>query len=244
MIMDFEDLTNQLGKLYFPHAAIVVYKRETEREIYVESYDFDRNGYPVNARPLTVNRAAALAKALDLQATGSRAFLSPSGLLPCNLLHIDPAGEGSATWYMPPQKVYLTFSERLGIPSGHAFAPALVFKASAKSLYVFALKNAKRPTLETALYKAPFFNCYADGSVCMGTVRLEAGKQTSLEGFISRWQRDFFLSRFSHLIGDASPIRGDMVNLWERQVVTGKPFPAQMLVKSGQTLNDILKWRT
>ena len=59
------DITENFGTLYHPKSALVFYQTKgTNTDMYVEHFDMDKNGNPVNAHPLTVNEAKVLAKAL------------------------------------------------------------------------------------------------------------------------------------------------------------------------------------
>ncbi|TKT84893.1 PRTRC system protein B [Dyadobacter frigoris] len=236
-----KDITAQLGELYFPKKVLVLYQSSTNPNVfYIEAYDMDKNGHPVNVHPLSVKESQSLAKTLDMGSQLTRRFLTPRGLMPQNILHINPAGEGCVIWHTPAGQQGLLFSESLGIPNGNAYVPAMLWKASAKNLHVYALKSPKTLSEETALYKAPFFNIHPDGRVCMGTVAVDVQSQNSLEDFISSWQQYFFGSYFSHLIEGQSPVKGSVVQLWQNQVQNGCYFPVAKLIKTGLTLKDIL----
>ena len=59
------DITDKFGTLYYPKSALVFYETTgTETDMYVEHFDMDKNGNPVNAHPLTEREAKVLAKAL------------------------------------------------------------------------------------------------------------------------------------------------------------------------------------
>jgi hypothetical protein len=110
--------------LYHPAAAIVVFKPEgQDNDLYLEHYDMDENGCPVNPRPLSVKEAQGLSKALDTRKEAAKAFLKPKGLLPSHVLHINPSENGSVVWYTKPQSLKLHFTESLGIASQET-APA------------------------------------------------------------------------------------------------------------------------
>lgn len=236
-----KDITAYFGELYFPKKAFLFYQSSTEPSgFYVETYDIDENGHPVNAHPLSVKESQALAITLDMGSQLTRRYLTAKGLMPQNILHINPAGEGCVIWHTPVGQQGLLFSESLGIPSGKAYIPAMVWKASVKNLYVYALKSPNTRSEKTVLYKAPFFNIHPDGRVCMGTVVVDVENQTSLEDFISRWQQYFFGSYFSHLIEGLSPVKESVVQLWQNQIQTGCDFPVAKLIKTGLTLKDVL----
>ena len=76
--------------------------------------------------------------------------------------------------------------------------PALVFRVTRRELFVRALERDERPTGETPLKTAPYWNCDAAGRVCLGSMRVP--DQTTVES-ISDWQAGFFRSRFTHANG-------------------------------------------
>ncbi len=237
------NITSRFDEVYFPAKALIIYQSQQadSAQIYVEAYDMDDQGSPINAHPLEVQESAVLAQALDCSDELQRDFLKPKKLLSDNVLYINPAYDGSVIWHTPPQEINLLFVKELGIPCGKAHIPALLWKADKKSLYLYALKNGKRPNEKTLLYDAPFFNLYADGNVCMGTVNIEIEGSTCLENFISQWQEYFFNSYFSHLISGHNPLDTNIVQLWQQQLATQAPFPVEVLKKSRVTIKDLTR---
>jgi len=228
--------------LYHPAAALVVFKPEgNERGLYIEHYDMDDNGCPVNPRPLTMREARGFAKALDAKKDTIKAFLRPQGILPAHVLHIDPSAKGSVVWYSKPQSRTLHFADSLGLPSGQLCLPALVWVADRNRIFLYALKGKGKPNLNTPLCYAPFMNLYGNGNVCMGSVKVAISKTASLEEFIAAWQGYFFDSYFSHFIGGNSPVKGNLVSLYKDLMETGNPFPAESLLPNGKTLKDLLR---
>jgi len=240
--METIDIANNLGTLYHPVSALVVFQDgKPNCETYVEHYDMDSDGNPINAHPLTVREAEALVKALSTRDHVNKAFLKPSGIMPTKVLYIDPSEKnGGAVWFTPAQSRQLYFSGRLGIPNGAAQVPALVWKASKTGLALFALSTNKRPGIHTALYHAPFFNIYVDGNVCMGSVDVNIKSSASLEGFIAAWEGYFFNSYFSHLVAQHNPIKGNCVHLWTQLIQQQQPFPKEVLIKTTKTLKNLL----
>jgi PRTRC genetic system protein B len=229
------------NNIYLPKKALVVYQSlADENGLYVEAYDMDVNGKRINAHPLSVKETIALAEVLNTCTELSNDFLISKGLLPENVLHVN-AKLGYAVWHTPEQKVNLLFKKELGIACGEAFIPAMVWKARKDSLYVYAMKESKRPTGATKLYFAPFFNIHGDGNVCMGTVNIEIDKHYCLEDFIKAWEDYFFNSYFSHLIGNYSPTKGNIVQLWKGLVGTDRKFPNEVLIKNGKQIKDLLQ---
>ncbi|MFH7010509.1 PRTRC system protein B [Flavobacterium sp. FlaQc-52] len=236
------DRTEDFGTLYHPKSALVFYESKgLDKDMYVEHFDMDKNGTPINPHPLTEREAGVLAKALTTEKQKQSAFLKPVGILPTNILHINPSRDkGAVIWYTKSQKRPLYFIEGLGIPSGQGFVPPMVWQASKNSLRVFAVLSNSRPTEKTPLYYAPFFNIYEDGRVCMGSVSINIKKSASVEEFTWAWEDYFFNSYFSHLMGENSPVKGNCVSLWKDLTATGRPFPITVLKKNNKILKNLL----
>lgn len=237
------NITHLFDDIYLPQKAIVIYDNpeNQQQQIYVEAYDMDGNGCPINAHPLDALECAALAKALDSSDELRRDFLKPKGLLPDNVLYLNPSADGFAIWYTQAQEVNMFFTDTLGISSGTACVPPLLWKADRTQLSIYALKPAKRYNEKTQLYHAPFFNHHENGSVCMGTVDIDIDNDCCLEEFISQWQHYFFSSYFSHLIGGHSPVEGNIVQLWQQQVASKQAFPTDILTKHSLTIRDLIR---
>lgn len=236
------DITQDFGTLYHPKSALVFYESKgVENDVYVEHFDMDKNGTPINAHPLTEREAGVLAKALMTEKQKQSAFLKPVGILPTSILHINPSRDkGAVVWYTKAQKRPLYFIDSLGIPSGQAFVPPMVWQADKNSLRVFALLRGRRPTEKTPLCYAPFFNIYEDGRVCMGSVNISIKNSACVEEFIKAWEDYYFNSYFSHLMGENSPVKGNCVNLWKDLVLSGRTFPQEVLKGSTKTLKNLL----
>lgn len=236
-----ENITKDFGILYNPVSALVFYESsDRDRETYVEHFDMDSNGNPINAHPLTVREAKYLSKALSVETIRSKEFLKPQSIITQNILHINPSANGSVIWYSKSHKQNLFFSENLEIANGQAQIPALLWFANKQGLIIFALTSDRRPTEKTKLYHAPFFNVYDSGNVCMGTVDVNIKSSTSVEEFTKAWEDYFFNSYFSHLMNGHNPIKGNCVTLWKELINTENSFPKNVLKKSNKTLKDLL----
>ena len=238
-----KNITQDFGTLYHPTTALVFYQNdERNKDTYVEYFDMDKNGNPINAHPLTEREAKELIKALTIntQKEKNQDFLKPKGILPTHILHINPSENGSVLWFTKSMKRQLFFTENLGISNGIAEVPAMLWLANKRSLKIFALANIRRPTEKTELFYAPFFNVYENGNVCMGTVDVNIQNSTSLEEFTKKWENYFFNSYFSHLMNEHNPINGNCVSLWKSLINNDKPFPKEALKKANATLKNLL----
>lgn len=69
------DITKDFGTLYYPKSALVFYETiGTDTAMYVEHFDMDSNGTPINAHPVTVKEANVLANALQTDEEKNTAF--------------------------------------------------------------------------------------------------------------------------------------------------------------------------
>jgi PRTRC genetic system ThiF family protein len=134
-----KDITNAFGSLYRPQKAFLIYERSDHNKTYVESYDIGADGNPINAHPLSVSEGKALAKALLVSNETKGHFLKSSGLLPANLLYLSNDTKAFAVWHTPKQSVQLLFKQNLGIRSGIAQIPPMVWKAGRNGLAIYAI---------------------------------------------------------------------------------------------------------
>lgn len=117
--------------------------------------------------------------------------------------------------------------------------PALVFLIRGRELFVRALAEDCRPTADTRLRNAPYWNTDSAGRVCLGSMRVpEEVSVTSLSG----WENAYFASEFTHPSGAArlTTHPDGFIGLWA-SVAGRKRFPARFLADSKQTLHDILQ---
>lgn len=132
-----KDVMENIGTLYHPKTALVFYEAKgMNAEVYVEYFDMDKNGNPINAHPLTIKEAQRLSKALDTAREGCKAFLKPKGIIASNILYTDPSENGFVMWFTKATCKNLFFVEGLGISNGMAGVPALLWIANKEKLHV------------------------------------------------------------------------------------------------------------
>jgi PRTRC genetic system protein B len=240
MTSHMKNITDLFSQSYLPFKALLFYQNEKD-DLYVESYDMDALGRPINAHPLTQRESKALSESMQSRQENSSGFLCTVGLLSDRVLYVDRSGDGYAIWYTPEMRKHLIFKRDLGISNGEANLPPLLWKASKNGLSIWALANNDRPNLETKLYQAPFFNLYSDGRVCMGNVDIKFSFNIDLDSFMSQWEKLYFGSAFSHLLQGVSPVKGNIVQLWQQQISTENPFPQKQLKRFPKLLKDIIR---
>ena len=117
--------------------------------------------------------------------------------------------------------------------------PALVFMIHGRELFVRALAEDHRPTANTRLKSAPYWNTDAHGCVCPGSMRVpdEVGI-----GSLAGWENAYFASEFTHPNGAVrlTTHPKGFLGLWS-SLAGRKRFPVGFLADSKQTLRDFLQ---
>lgn len=148
-------------------------------------------------------------------------------------------------WWAPPSRRTMFFSDRgedvaLKKLNGRSYPhAALLFKVSGSHLWIRALDVNERPKAQTSLSIAPYWNCYDNGIVCAGSMRIPREKSIAA---IDGWERAFFQSEFTHAAGAVKHTNypGGLLRLWQH--VMGKDhFPVRYLVKAKQTLAEFVR---
>jgi len=173
-------------------------------------------------------------------ATGLGTRISPE-VLPENVLARTPE---MMVWWSRAQRRLMFFgggskeAERL---NGRMYPhPALVFKVSERELFVRALAGDWRPSPETPLKTAPYWNVDAQGRVCLGSMRVpDTLGVDSIEG----WGKGFFESEFTHPSGAVRLTNhpGGFVGLWNSIDGRQRPFPGKFLTDATQTLRQFVE---
>ena len=120
--------------------------------------------------------------------------------------------------------------------------PALVFMIQGRELFVRALAEKRRPTANTRLSNAPYWNTDAHGRVCLGSMRVPDEKGVaSLAG----WENAYFASEFTHPSGAVrlTTHPGGFLGLWSSLAGRKRAFPVKFLAESKQSLREFVERR-
>lgn len=136
-------------------------------------------------------------------------------------------------WWAPAtmRPMFFRAGSELSELSGSRFPhPGLLFVVSNSALYVRALRLSQRPSGETALCAAPYWNVGNDGSVCTGTMR--APRSTSVAS-MKAWEDAFFQSEFTHpgFAGKLTKRKGGTTALW-KSLADKQEFPIKTLLEA------------
>lgn len=186
-------------------------------------------------KPMTALAVARLARRLSKRARG--------GFVPPNLLYQDVGG---IAWWVPPARRQIWFRsdpDKLGASERGEVVPhpGLVFAVSTSGSWrLWALRGSERPGPDTPLFKAPYFNCYEGGGICVGNVEVPGSAAVDK---IAAWQAAFFGSWFTHpnVHDGLVNYRGGAYKFW-RDMLDGRhpEFPEHVLVPNGKTLREVL----
>lgn len=229
-----------------PTSAIVLYEPVSARgyaagvqsAVYATVHDVTvQNGLPQLGRGVAVAKDGlmALFRGLDPERM-EVAKITPTRVL--------TQGSRWMVWYCPPGRRRVWFKAKgLGERSGEVPLPGLLFAIGPDAWYVFALKSGRRPGQSTKLYQSPFYNVWADGRICTGSMQqpTEAARHDP-----QAWEKAFFESYFSHPNIHQGPLvryRGGGTAFW-KAMLDGKKFekfPADVLVDNGMTVEKLLR---
>ncbi len=154
--------------------------------------------------------------------------------------HVLVRTEDVVMWWTPAAERRMFFNNHSGDAdldklNGKLYPhPPLLFKAEQNHLWVRALPKNERPGPQTRVCIAPYWNCYDNGVVCTGTMKIPREKSVAA---IDVWEESFFRSEFTHAAGVRRHTRhpGGFLAMW--QSLQGKKrFPARYLVDTNQTV--------
>lgn len=148
-------------------------------------------------------------------------------------------------WWRPPGLRPMLFDAKYaqsrsiarlsGTPVPH---PGLVFIATPNNLTVYAVPGDQRPTDDTPLMHAPYWNMFPGGALCRGTTRYPT---TFTPAAQDDWETAFFQSVFT------GPSRTDWYMNWGKSyeelldaALAAGTFPEQVLIPAGLTLAQAL----
>jgi PRTRC genetic system protein B len=189
-------------------------------------------------RPMTAFAVLRLARSLMKRQDG--------GFIPDRLIFQDSA---AIAWWVPPgmRRIWFRCPEDqlvAGERSEVVSHPGLVFcVTTARKWFVWAIKGAARPKDSTRLFRAPYFNVWESGQICVGNVDLP---ERATAEKLDEWTSAFFDSWFTHpnVHSNLVRYRGGAYRFW-RDMLDGKHvvFPERTLVDLDRTLGEALQSR-
>lgn len=155
--------------------------------------------------------------------------------------HVLSISADHMVWWMPAGERNVFFNNKeLGKRAAKVPHPALMFAVVKGQWFVFALAKNDRPTAETQLHFAPYFNVYDSCAICTGSARVPRGISAN---DTAKWENAFFESEFTHINGQqkkATHPRGEYA-LWKELLDGVYPvFPVEFLAPTEHTLATLM----
>jgi PRTRC genetic system protein B len=184
------------------------------------------------AQPLTIGFLESLVRSLG---GGTKAEVLPENVL--------AKSDRMIAWWTPScrrQMFYDNAEGKAAKLNGRMFPqPALVWRVSNLALKIRALAVDRRPTAETTLAVAPYWNLSDDGRVCTGSMRCPDSASVSS---IPAWERAFYESAFTHAnVGRLTRHSGGFEGLWTDLADKRKAFPVKTLIHLPQRLDQFVR---
>lgn len=182
---------------------------------------------------------ATPASIIDAMGSLATKYALSTELLPENVLTFSPS---HLIWWVPATKRRVFFNTKeLGNRTAEVPHPPLLFTIVGGAWSVYALTENKRPSKESIVCHAPYFNVYDGGNICAGTADIP---KILTPDSIQQWEKAFFDSEFTHINGSikkASHPRGEYA-LW-KELLDGEheAFPTQYLIPTKSDLGSLLK---
>jgi PRTRC genetic system protein B len=226
-----------MDNTYNPLCAIVVYQHKESHEV---SFYLEERIY--NEKVKAFGAAAPLGKdtyekiALSIKDDAIKSGIKSRGLID-NLLSINYDIKGTKlVWKVKAGPRKLFFDKSLKIKNDTYYIPHLIFVLNGDILNVYSSKTYNIKD-NTKLYKAPFHNISANGSVCMGNAKGDS-KLEYIEDIMESWEEAFFNSTFTHF-NDSKATKLNLAKTLRASKKT-KKFDNNALAESNTKLENIL----
>jgi len=229
------DILDTFGTKYVPQEVLVFYSSDDGRNqnylsserVYIEHHAV-RSGKLEAGKPITrkfIHDLALLSQEQNNLATATIENLMPE----CVLFHDTRPGRNVVAWHQKPQVIILRLQGNKADRTYKVPMPDMLFCANGPSLHVYAMKTlGKRPTIATPLFRAPVWNTYDEGGVCMGNVE-HPEEVEDIQDFIDEYTRAFWAGIFTHASG--KPTKTPIPKLYLK-LKGKKSFPLTELIPS------------
>lgn len=227
---------------YTLETAVLIYKSRTSSTPFITLHSVQPPETPGTlpqlgaARPIDRRFVRSLSRSLSPRKAAVE--ILPDNVLACT--------DDVLLWWLPACRRPMYFEtakredeETVEVLNGRPMAhPPLVFMVDQSGLTVRALSTNERPTAESPLMVAPYWNVYSHGGVCLGSMK---HPRTLSVSAIRGWEDGFFDSKFSH---PNTPLltrfKSGIVALWKSLADNNERYPLKLLIPAKQTLADLL----
>lgn len=229
-------LIDELKKKLEPKDALIFY--ECSGDVYVEHRSIS-NGRMGAGQPLDTNQLARMVKCAEKYAKEQNLISRIGGPVPKNLLYASTDTDMmKLVWWRAPEERKMFFSDAIGIPNGTMKIPGMVYSVKGTGTLSVWCFRGRKP--RGVLYRAPFFNVYQDGHVCLGNSKTEKPRVNTFDEWMLYWEKMFWQSEFASLISE-NPVCGNLVTITKQCIEQHTPFPVDVMKRSRINLNELLK---
>jgi len=214
--------------------ALLIYGDRQRSFVTRHAVAHQRQGPPTlqPAQPLTLAFLESLSRSLS--------GYTPAEILPENVI---AKGDRMIAWWTQGCRKQMFYESAEGKAvelNGRVFPqPPLVWRVENGDLKIRALAGNQRPSTNTKLHVAPFWNLSDDGRVCTGTMR---HPESATVASIPAWERGFYESAFTHAnVGRLTRHPGGFEGLWNELANKRKAFPAKALIALPETLAQFVR---
>ena len=217
-----------------PTDALIFYDSKSGK--YVEHRKIEK-GMMCAGQPLDIRQFGDMIRLAEKYATEQQDIGSLHGAIPSNMMYADPSIDRMRlVWYRKPEERKMYFVESLNIPDGTMKEPGMVYSVRGSELFVYCFKGTKPKSI---LYRAPFFNIYSEGRVCLGSSKADKPTKNTFEEWMLYWEKMFWQSEFAEHISE-NPIEGNLAVVTKNCIKKGIPFPVDLMKRMNKKLCDIL----
>lgn len=230
-------------ELFIPSNILTIYRRGSDGNYYIEICDVidKKNSFkPGPGRPLSKDVMRNLFKATFDDKKENQKLFTDNYIGDHILYFVPEVHNRRIIWYRKAMQISMIFSAKLKITKPKIWMPAMLFDVNIKSIKIYALKQNKRPGLNTKLCHPPILNLIGENSLCWGGVRTKIPDNITIDQEIKLWETYLWKSEFSHA-GTVVSSKTDIVKLLRDLGKSGEKFPVNELTETAYTLKSILK---
>ena len=229
-------LIDELKKKLEPTEALIFY--QCSGDVYVEHRSIT-NGRMGAGQPLDADQLARMVRCAEKYAKEQSPISRIGGPIPKNLLYASTDTDMmKLVWWRAPEERKMFFSDEIGIPNGVMSVPGMVYSVKGTGTLSVWCFRGRKP--RGVLYRAPFFNVYQDGHVCLGNSKTEKPRENTFAEWQAYWEKMFWQSEFASLIAD-NPVEGNLATITKQCIEQHTPFPVDVMKRARQTLDELLK---
>lgn len=165
-------------------------------------------------------------------------FVLRKPIPPNMLLAYKVLGSPTCVWWEPSRVRTISHRFRQDRDSLDARVPHMLFVVQGSELTAYALKEPpsrdEDGELKLELYKAPFWNTNANGTVCLGTAKVSMTQTVDFTFIMESYSQAYWGSYFTHGQAHLNRWKKSLYEFWDMisKRKPEKPFPVNMLQPS------------